>query len=182
MSAGVREAPDTTARCRALLADVTPLPGDCGRLCGAACCASLPCPEESGDEEETGMLLFPGEEELYRDRPGWSLRPAAGGGTLLVCPGRCDRQLRPIACRMFPLLPLARGDGQAEIRVAMDARARAVCPLTGSGVRGLQPAFVEAVRACGELLLADPGTRGALLALTAQHDELREMQKRFGGG
>lgn len=40
-------------RARELLGDLTPLKTDCGRLCGGAW---LP-----GDEQ-TGMLLFPGEE------------------------------------------------------------------------------------------------------------------------
>ena len=37
---------------------LTPLKSDCGRLCGAVCC--------KGDDE-TGMLLFPGEESLYKN-------------------------------------------------------------------------------------------------------------------
>lgn len=41
---------------RAALSDLTPLLTDCGRLCGFACC--------KGDEQ-TGMLLFPGEEALF---------------------------------------------------------------------------------------------------------------------
>ncbi len=52
----------TLLRAREILRDVTPLPADCGMYCGAACCAS---PEEGADE--TGMLLFPGEEALYTD-------------------------------------------------------------------------------------------------------------------
>ena len=44
---------------RKILEEVTPLKADCGRVCGAACCASL-------EGEETGMLLFPGEEALCR--------------------------------------------------------------------------------------------------------------------
>ncbi|MBR4710747.1 MAG: hypothetical protein IKP10_01855 [Clostridia bacterium] len=162
---------DTLARCRALLADVTPLPGDCGELCGAACCASLP-------GEETGMLLFPGEEAMYVGRDGWRMIPTSSG-TLLICPGRCARGERPVACMLFPLLPLVRGE---EIRVAADARARAVCPLAASGPRGMRPGFVEAVRACGALLAADPDTRDALLRLTRAHDDLRLTRQRFGGG
>ena len=44
---------------REKLKDVTPLKRDCGRVCGAACC-------RSPEGEETGMLLFPGEEEYFR--------------------------------------------------------------------------------------------------------------------
>ncbi|MEG1472022.1 MAG: hypothetical protein RSD76_06230, partial [Clostridia bacterium] len=43
---------------RELLADVTPLKTNCGKLCGGACCQA----DESG---ENGMLLFPFEETFY---------------------------------------------------------------------------------------------------------------------
>ena len=57
---------------RAALSDLTPLLTDCGRLCGFACC--------KGDEQ-TGMLLFPGEEALcaLRIRPGHPRAFRAGG-------------------------------------------------------------------------------------------------------
>ena len=46
---------NTVLAARDLLRELTPLKTDCGRLCGGACC--------EGDEE-TGMLLFPGEDAL----------------------------------------------------------------------------------------------------------------------
>ncbi len=161
---------DAVTRCRHILEELTPLETDCGLLCGSACCRSLP-------GEETGMLLFPGEAEGYRDRPGWKVIPSEAG-EIVICPGRCERGERPLSCRLFPLLPLRRG---GEIRVAMDARAAAVCPLYGSGARGLVGSFVEAVRACGQELARDEDGLAFLLRLTAQHDELRAMRKRFRG-
>lgn len=160
---------DTLIACRALLAQVTPLAEDCGRLCGGACCHSMP-------GEETGMLLFPGEEEGYRGRPGFTLRPAEAG-MLLVCSGNCDRSERPLGCRLFPLLPLLREDG---VKVAMDARAATVCPLYRMGRRGLRHEFVEAVRACGQLLAEDPEQRAFLARLTGMHDDLRALRATFG--
>ena len=47
---------EAVEQARALLETLTPLKRDCGRLCGARCCRSL-------EGEETGMVLFPGEEE-----------------------------------------------------------------------------------------------------------------------
>ena len=76
----------------AILSEVTPLKSDCGRICDRACCASM-----AG--EETGMLLFPSEGERYRGRPGWKILETAGGEELLICPGRCDRSVRPLSCR-----------------------------------------------------------------------------------
>lgn len=122
------------------------------------------------------MLLFPGEESAYIHRSDCTLRPTPLG-TLLLCQGTCRRMERPLSCRMFPLLPLLRPDG---VKVAMDARSAAVCPLYRAGRRGLSPAFVEAVRACGQLLAEDPQQRGFLVSLTAQQDEWRALQASFG--
>ena len=98
---------------REKLKQVTPLKRDCGRICGARCCRPL-------EGEETGMLLFPGEAEAYAGKPGWEVRRAAQGD-LLVCPGSCGRDERPLSCRLFPLLPLI-GDG-GEILAAEDEQA-----------------------------------------------------------
>ena len=155
---------------RQLLEDVTPLKADCGRICGAACCASLP-------GEETGMLLFPGEEPLYRGKPGWKLL-RAGPDPLAVCPGRCAREERPLSCRLFPLLPVLR-DGA--VHVETDLRARAVCPLARQGKSAMNPAFQDAVRRAGELLAEDGAQRAFLERLSRRQEELRALRKAFHG-
>ena len=162
---------DTCKACRDVLLSVTPLAMDCGLLCSHACCASL-------EGEETGMLLFPGEADAYQDKPGWKLLPS-NHGELVICPGHCSREERPLSCRLFPLLPVLRGD---TVKVVMDSRARAICPLAQESIRSQQPAFIEAVRTCGQLLAADPATRLFLEQLTAQQDELKALQKHFTGG
>lgn len=123
------------------------------------------------------MLLFPGEDAYYRDRPGYEIL-ATDTGPLLVCSGVCDRADRPLSCRLFPLLPVLREEG---VKVAMDARARAVCPLAAQGVRGLSEAFVEAVRQAGQALSQDETQQTFLRRLTREQDELRALQKQFGG-
>ena len=160
---------DSIQECRDLLRDCTPLATDCGLYCSAACCHSLP-------GEETGMLLFPGEERYYEGLPGWRI-VTASSGRMVVCDDECERENRPLSCRIFPLLPLVRPDG---IRVAMDARAAAVCPLYRSGASGLSREFVEAVRACGMILASDPIQLSFLKQLTVQHDELKALQRSFG--
>ncbi|MDO5378821.1 MAG: hypothetical protein Q4G52_10855, partial [Clostridia bacterium] len=134
---------------RALLSSLTPLKADCGRLCAGACC--------QGDEA-TGMLLFPGEAQLYASCGFAKVVPAhfALGGEnalLLVCQGRCPREERPLACRLFPLF-LRLGPGRRP-RVVMDPRARTLCPLTDYGMEALDPAFVSAARAAYGALLED---------------------------
>ena len=157
-------------KARELLAEKTPLKTDCGKTCGARCCRSL-------EGEETGMLLFPGEEEAYLGKPGWTVRKTAGG-LLAVCPGRCERAERPLACRIFPVLPVIR-DGA--VKAAADQRAAAVCPLLKQGLKGMDPAFVDAVREAGKALAAEPEQLAFLKMLTEGLDELKALRKRLGG-
>ena len=141
---------------RVLLKDITPLRTDCGRFCGGACC--------EGDDE-TGMLLFPGEEALYGDCGFGEVLTAdytlAGRPALLfVCDGACEREARPLSCRLFPLLPAADPE-----KVRMDPRASGLCPLYASGIPGLAPAFVSAVKAACAVLSQDPACRAFLDAV-----------------
>ena len=161
---------DALFSAREKLNHITPLKRDCGRVCGARCCQSC-------EGEETGMLLFPGEEALYRDLDGWRIAETASG-RMVICPGECNREERPLACRMFPLLPVIR-DGH--IRAVTDQRARAVCPLARQGIRAMGPEFTDAVREAGEILAADERQRRMLETLTAEQDELRQLRERLGG-
>ena len=154
---------------REKLNNVTPLKKDCGRVCGARCCRPL-------EGEETGMLLFPGEAEAYAELEGWTVRHAARGD-IVVCPGTCNREERPLSCRFFPLLPLIGDDGA--IRVVMDQRARAVCPLARQGKSALDPAFIDAVREAGELLAQSEEQALFLDVLEEEQQELRELRRKF---
>lgn len=154
---------------RDLLSTLTPLHTDCGLVCGGACCQPL-------EGEVTGMLLFPGEEQYYAALPSYAITPT-DHGALLTCTGRCQREDRPLSCRLFPLLPLLREDG---VKVATDLRARTVCPLARQGKSALQPDFVSAVRQVGQILAQDPVQREFLLRLTRQQDELKALRKQFG--
>lgn len=134
---------------RELLRELTPLKTDCGRLCAGACC--------EGDEN-TGMLLFPGEEALYTSCDFSRVIPAdfvLGGADvkLLVCTGRCERENRPLACRLFPLFLTFKADGVTKMR--LDRRAKAVCPLTDYGIKSLDPEFKQVARKAYDILLED---------------------------
>ena len=161
---------DALFRAREKLNSVTPLKRDCGRVCGSRCCDSM-------EGEETGMLLFPGEDALYRSLEGWKILQAPAG-LMVVCPGRCDREDRPLACRLFPLLPVIRNGA---VKAAMDQRAYAVCPLARQGIRGLDPEFTGAVREAGKILAEDGDQRRFLEMLTEEQDELKQLRDRLGG-
>ena len=163
--------PDVLAQARALFDDLTPLRTDCGLVCGGACCQPL-------EGENTGMLLFPGEEAYYEDREGYRMT-ATEQGTLLICSGRCHRADRPLSCRLMPLIPLIREDA---VRVATDLRAKTVCPLARQGKDALDPDFVSAVRQVGRILAEDETQRAFLVNLTCQQDELKALRNQFRRG
>ena len=123
------------------------------------------------------MLLFPGEDALYRDREGWTIRQTPAG-PMVICPGTCSREDRPLACRLFPLLPVIR-DGA--VKAAVDQRAYAVCPLARQGIRALDPEFAEAVREAGRMLAEDGEQYRFLEVLTEEQDELKQLRNRLGG-
>ena len=123
----------------------------------------------------TGMLLFPGEEAYYDGREGYRMVQTEQG-TLLICPGRCNRTDRPLSCRLMPLIPILREDG---MKVATDLRAKPVCPLARQGKDALDPAFVAAVRQVGRILAEDEAQRAFLVKLTAQQDELKALRNQF---
>ena len=154
---------------REKLKNVTPLKRDCGRVCGARCCRPL-------EGEETGMLLFPGEAEAYDGKAGFEVRKTARGD-LLICSGICDREDRPLSCRLFPLLPVIGDDGK--VRAVTDLRAKAVCPLARQGKSAMDPAFADAVCEAGEILAAEDEQAVFLEMLEEEQSELKELRNRL---
>ena len=154
---------------REKLKNVTPLKRDCGRVCGARCCRPL-------EGEETGMLLFPGEAEAYDGKAGFEVRKTARGD-LLICSGICDREDRPLSCRLFPLLPVIGDDGK--VRAVTDLRAKAVCPLARQGKSAMDPAFADAVREAGEILAAEDEQAVFLEMLEEEQIELKELRNKL---
>jgi hypothetical protein len=148
----------------ALLEDVTPLHTDCGQVCDGRCC------QPSADS--IGMLLLPGEEKLLVGED--FTITAADGGMLLTCDGHCRREMRPFACRIFPLFPYVGEDGR--VRAVYDPRSYRLCPLTQNCANvPLRRDFVRAVRRAGRLLMRDPACAAFLRANSREIDELSRL-------
>lgn len=160
-----------------MLENVTPLAVDCGQLCNGACCAVT--------DEVTGMYLFPGEEVMYRPMPPWGeiheIDFTYDGGRyidLFTCSGKCDRSLRPLSCRIFPLVPYAKRGGKLEI--LMDVRGKGMCPLaTAMKKEDLSSEFVEKVTHAMKLCMAVGETREFIYALSDSLDEIELLKEDF---
>jgi len=151
----------------------TPLAIDCGRLCGKACCQP--------GEEETGMYLFPGEEIMYEENPDWMEIKQVNGFAessskinLLICQGHCERSLRPLACRIFPLTPYL--SSKDILQIKMDPRAKILCPLAcHSSPNRLHHRFKKDVQAVFKLLMADKEIKAYIEGLSRILDEYTQF-------
>ena len=117
-----------------VLDDVSPVPMDCGTICGKACCTG---------PEDLGIFLLPGEEELQKQDPDWltwSVEQSPEWDFLGLYPEeevwfvrckdplQCHRENRPIQCRTFPAEPHLREDGSL-VLIYNDLDLPYTCPL-----------------------------------------------------
>ena len=161
---------DILLRARRILEKVTPIDSNCGALCDAHCCRGA-----SANPESCGaMWLFPGEASFYNETSrGLTVKSAHGneGYPFLLCSNEggegCVREDRPIACRIFPLFPMAvRSPRTGKYRIVVTADPRGVrhCPLLREGSPEMTPEFRRTVRQVGKLMLREPELRKYLIA------------------
>lgn len=136
-----------------LFDDTTPVKVDCGGLCNKLCC----------DGTDSGMLLFPGEYEVFKLlEPDWMSIDKTDmyykhdnikyRVPIIFCNGNCDRFQRPLSCRIFPLTPHLDNDGKLEIII--DPRAKSICPLAkGFFIEDFDQRFVKNIERAFKLLM-----------------------------
>ena len=151
-----------------ILRNVTPLKSDCGKICGGECC--------KGDED-TGMILFPGEDELLKNNTDFTIKKDALDRNILICNGTCNRDYRPISCRIFPLFPLL---FEGSIYIYDDPRAKGVCPLLHDEMM-LNKSFIRKVGKAGKLLTNNEETSDFLQSLSDEICEILAMTHDFLG-
>ena len=155
---------DILLRAYAAIGDLTPMAFDCGGLCGAACC-------RKDADGQGGVHLFPGEAEML-EACDWVEQIAPGSfAPIMSCREHCERGKRPLGCRIFPLTPVRGKNGRWTVR--LDARARAMCPLVASGIGGLDPDFVKAVRRALRVIAEDEAGNAFLEKWHALENEYR---------
>ena len=145
-----------------IMGDLTPLNVDCGVLCDAACC--------KGDENQ-GMLLFPNEETSL------DVIKNESGAEMVVCNGKCDRNQRPLACRIFPFFPTV--DEKGKVFIEKDYRAGRLCPLLEHSDEIIfNPKFFKALKKAGKLLAKDKEISAFLKSSTEEIDTYYSFLKK----
>lgn len=144
------------------LKKLTPLQFDCGKICNGKCC--------KGDAD-TGMLLFPGEEKLIDKDINIIERD---GAFYAICNGSCNRNYRPLSCRIFPLFPVIKNDdGKEYIEVTFDSRAD--CPLVNEEYK-ISRNFCNKVKRVGKYLLLNEETEAFYRNLSAEIEEIDQLK------
>ncbi len=136
------------------IGDLTPLKADCGQLCSCACC--------QGDSN-TGMRLFPFEPSEF------TVKQTEDGHRLAVCNGKCDREKRPLACRIFPFFPTV--DEKGKVYVEFDYRGYNICPMIKHRYEILfDKKFLRRIKKVGKILSKDPACLKFLTYATEEID------------
>lgn len=155
--------------------DTTPLFGDCGELCGKACCES-----DDSIDDETGMYLFPGEKALFLNRPNFKVVSSDFTyendklADIVICKGPCTRDARPLSCRIFPLIPYFRKD--SGLKIIIDPRAKHLCPLAQrKALPYLNPDFLRKVEKTFRLLTKFPEVCAFLEGLSDILDDYKKF-------
>jgi len=147
-----------------LLDAVSPIDGDCGRLCGSICCL---CDEEN-DGDSLGIYLLPGEEKIFSGDESWlewSWEYAEdyefpdswhGKVYFLKCLNApfCQRDMRPLQCRIFPLTPHLDEDGML-FMIYQSGQLPYTCPLISQRIE-LNADFIKANLTVWKHLIRDP--------------------------
>lgn len=163
-----------------LLDRVSPVPFDCGSICGSACCGK----EKDALDPNLGIYLYPGEEQLFSGDEDWLIwerfdaqeegfPPSWQGEVAFVkCihPPHCPRPLRPLQCRTFPLAPDISEDGNLAL-VWNTEELPYCCPLIEEGME-LDPRFVQATYTVWRRLIENPAIRD----LVEEDSEERRME------
>lgn len=152
-----------------IIGDLTPINNiDCGGLCNKICCMG----------DDAGMLLFPGEEAIFDGISGFCIEETeymdTSGLKLILCGNKCERALRPLACRIFPASPNVDKDGN--ITVQSDMRGRRMCPIWN--LEGVDKVFVESVNNAFRALAVNQEMLSFMRLLSSEQEKLRRIYKK----
>lgn len=145
------------------LDEVSPLDYDCGKLCNEICCTY----DDEDKDGKVGLYLIPGEElmyanseefELYTLNPDEIDYPHSWKNKIYLVncinPPRCNRKIRPIQCRTFPLIPHISKDGSFHMIIDPDDIPYK-CPIIEENIK-LNNDFIETTLEVWKKLIKNP--------------------------
>ena len=146
------------------LDEVSPVDFDCGKLCGEVFCVY---DSDDSHTEELVLYLLPGEELMYEDSPDFELYfldsseiryPYSWKDNIYlvrcVNPPKCDRSIRPIQCRTFPLVPHISKNGEFHL-ILDETEFPYECPILRDNIK-LNDDFIKVTYEVWKMLIGNP--------------------------
>ena len=150
----------------------TPLKYDCGKLCDGLCCKGA---------DDRGMILYPGEEKLFSDKKGFQIKKDSLGRNILICKSDCNRKIRPLSCRMYPLFPYVyEENGEIKLKVIYDIRGLNSCPVVFNKIK-VSKKFIQSVRLAGKELLREEDCKKMLWDISREIDDIIKINEMMRG-
>lgn len=161
---------------------VSPVNFDCGELCGEVCCVY-----DEGEymNQDLVLYLLPGEELMYEESDCFDLyvlNPREIGYPrrwkdevfIVECknPPHCNRSIRPIQCRTFPLIPHISKDGEFHL-ILDENEFPYVCPLIRDNI-ALNDDFVEVTYDVWKMLITNPNVHALVVYDSRRRDNRRK--------
>lgn len=165
-----------------LLDEVTPVDFDCGTLCGEVCCVY-----DDGEYRNKDLVLYllPGEELMYEDSDYFDVYyinpkdldyPRSWNDDVFIVecnnPPHCDRSIRPIQCRTFPLVPHISEDGKFHL-ILDENEFPYECPIIRDNIK-LNEDFVEVTYNVWKKLITNPNVYSLVLFDSRRRDNKRK--------
>ena len=159
---------------------VTPLDYDCGKLCGEVCCVY---DSREYPNEDLAIYLLPGEELLFKNDDCFEIDYISSREIkypfswdkvyYLRCvnPPHCNRRLRPIQCRTFPLIPHLTKDDEFHL-IFDESEFPYKCPIIEDDLK-LNDDFIQVTFKVWKLLLKNR----FVYDLVAMDSRLRDNRK-----
>lgn len=167
-----------------MLDKVSPLDYDCGKLCGEICCVY----DDNNKEEKVGLYLLPGEELMYEDSDSFNLYCISSKDIdyphswdddvyLVECtnPPHCNRSIRPIQCRTFPLIPHINSKGTLHL-ILDENEIPYECPIIRDNLE-LNKDFINETYKVWEILINDPVVYDLIAYDSRRRDNRRKKYK-----
>ena len=143
-----------------------PLKFDCGKMCKRRCCT----------EKDKGMMLFPGEEKLFNDNEDFKIITDINKRKILFCNGKCNRQKRPLSCRMYPLFTYTYlEENIVKQKVIYDLRGTNRCGIIDMNLK-IRKKFFYAVKKAGKVLTRDKESLKMLLEISEEIDDIIKLK------
>ncbi len=181
MEITAQEMKETIKIIYAKLDKVSPVDFDCGKLCGEVCCVY---DEDDYHNEDLALYLLPGEELMYEDSDSFELYYIDSSEIkyphswkdniyLVKCvnPPKCNRSIRPIQCRTFPLIPHISKNGKFHL-IFDENEFPYKCPIIHKNIK-LNDDFIKVTYEVWRILIKNP----LVYDLVDMDSRLRENKK-----